>query len=327
MASTPGVSGATAIDWLPFAAGNSATGFTIEGQPKPEPGKELTCDVRVAMPNYFEMMKIPFIAGRTFTEREATELNKDGVAVSHVVVINKAMADRYFPDENPLGQRVRIVMTDEPAACEIIGIVGDTKHSTLDVDARATAYWPHPELARNGLTVVMRTEGDPLVLAGTLRQEVRNLDKDQPIADISTMEQLISESMSRTRFTAVLLAVFAGVALALAAVGIYGVMSYSVEQMTHEIGIRMALGASRGDVVAMIVRSGMALSVGGIVIGLGAAYGLTRFLTALLYQVSATDTASFILISCVLLAVALVACLVPAARATRVDPMVALRYE
>jgi putative ABC transport system permease protein len=320
MAGTPGVSGATAIDWLPFAAGNSATNFTIEGQPPPEPGNDLVCDVRVSMPNYFELMKIPFIAGRTFSEREATEL-------SHVVVINKTMADRYFPNENPLGQRVRISMMDEPAPCEIIGIVGDAKHASLDADARATAYWPHPELARTLLTVVLRTEGDPLALAGTLQQEVRNLDKDQPIADVSTMEQLVSNSMSRTRFTAVLLAVFAGVALALAAVGIYGVMSYSVEQMTHEIGIRMALGASRGDVVTMIVRSGMALAIAGIVIGLGAAWGLTRFLTALLYQVSATDATSFISIPFVLSAVALVACLVPAIRATRVDPMVALRYE
>ena len=177
------------------------------------------------------------------------------------------------------------------------------------------------------MTLVVRTDSDPVALAATLRREVQAIDKDQPIADVRTMEQLMSGSIAKTRFSAMLLMVFASVALVLAAVGIYGVMAYSVEQRTREIGIRMALGAGRGDVVAMVVGQGMMLAGAGVVIGLGAAWALTRFLASLLYQVSATDTASFLSLSIALGFVALVASLIPAYRATKVDPMVALRYE
>ena len=177
------------------------------------------------------------------------------------------------------------------------------------------------------MTLVVRTDSDPLALASTLRREVQAIDKDQPIADVKTMEQLMSGSIAKTRFSAMLLMVFASVALVLAAVGIYGVMAYSVEQRTREIGIRMALGAGRRDVVAMVVRQGMMLACAGVIIGLGAAWALTRFLASLLYQVSTTDTASFLSISITLGIVALAASLIPAYRATKVDPMVALRYE
>jgi putative ABC transport system permease protein len=325
----PGVTAATAIDWLPFAGAGSATGFTIEGEPTPEPGQFPVCEVRVTLPNFFDAMKIPFIAGRTYSERESTDAysESDSTKRTHVVVINQTMAAQHFAGQNPLGKRVRIEMMDDPAPCEIIGVVADSKHSSLDGEVRATAYWPHPELARGNMTMIVRADSDPAALAGAVRSEVLAMDKDQPIADVRTMESLLSESIGRTRFTAVLLAVFAVVALVLASVGIYGVMAYSVEQRTHEIGIRMALGADQGSVVGLIVRRGMLLSTAGIVIGLGGAYALTRFLETLVYQVSTTDLTSFALVTGVLLVVGLVACLIPARRATRVDPMIALRYE
>jgi putative ABC transport system permease protein len=265
-------------------------------------------------------MGVPLLQGRTFSEREATE-------VSRVVVINKALADRYFPGEEPLGKKIAIEMSENPVPSEIVGMVADARYAGLDRETRPMAYWPHPELARSSMTLIVRADSDPLALSSALRREVQAMDKDQPIADVRTMEQLVNDSIARTRFSAFLLAVFAGVALALSAVGIYGVMAYSVEQRTHEIGIRMALGADRGDVVAMIVRQGMTLAAVGVAIGLGSAFALTRFLSTLLYQVSATDAGSFASVSIVLAAVALVASLIPAYRATKVDPMTALRYE
>ncbi|MEK6323115.1 MAG: FtsX-like permease family protein [Acidobacteriota bacterium] len=317
----PGVRTATAIDAMPLGGPGSATGFTISGKPPPAPGEGPSCDVRVIAPNYFEAMGVPLLHGRTFTEREATE-------VSRVVVITKSLADRYFPGEDPIGKKIAIEMSDNPVPSEIVGIVADAKYQGLDREpSRAMAYWPHPELARSSMTLIVRAESDPLALSSALRREVQAIDKDQPIADVRTMEQLVTDSIARTRFSAFLLAVFAAVALALAAVGIYGVMAYSVEQRTHEIGIRMALGAGRGDVVAMVVRQGMTLAAAGVAIGLGSAWALTRFLGTLLYQVSTTDAASFASVSIALAAVALIASLIPAYRATKVDPMVALRYE
>ena len=316
----PGVQAATAIDALPLAGGGSATGFTIAGQPTPAPGEKPACDVRVVHPNYFEAMGIQLLQGRTFTEREATE-------VSRVVVVNRALVDRYFPGEDPIGKRIAVEMSDDPMPSSIVGVVGDVKYQGLDLDVRPMAYWPHPELARSFMTLVVRANNDPAALATALRHEVLAMDNDQPIADVRTMDELLSTSIARTRFSALLLAVFAGVAMVLAAVGIYGVMSYSVEQRTREIGIRMALGADRGDVVAMVVRQGMTLSLIGVAVGLGAAWVLTRFLATLLFQVTATDPASFASIPLALVAVALVASLIPARRATKVDPIVALRYE
>ena len=316
----PGVRTATAIDAMPLGGPGSATGFTISGKPKPAAGEVPVCDVRVIEPNYFEAIGVPLLMGRTFSEREATE-------VSRVVIINKALSDRYFPGEEALGKKIAISMSENPVPSEIVGIVADAKYAGLDRETRPMAYWPHPELARSSMTLIVRAESDPLALSSALRREVQAMDKDQPIADVRTMEQMVNDSIARTRFSAFLLAVFAGVAMALAAVGIYGVMAYSVEQRTHEIGIRMALGADRGDVVAMVVRQGMTLAAVGVAIGLVSAFALTRFLSTLLYQVSVTDAGSFASVSIALAAVALVASLIPAYRATKVDPMIALRYE
>ncbi|HKS43453.1 MAG TPA: ABC transporter permease [Blastocatellia bacterium] len=317
----PGVRSAGAISYLPFAAGGgAATGFTIEGQPAPAAGQKPTLDVRVCDPNYFQTMSIPFIRGRNFTEKEATE-------VSHVVIISEAMARDYFPNEDPIGKRVRIDMMDDPAPCEIIGVVGDSKHQGLDVEPRAMSYWPHPELTYSAMTIVARTEGDPLSYSSAVQAAVQALDKDQPIADVRTMEQWLSDSVAKPRFITLLLSVFAAVALVLAMVGIYGVMSYSVTQRTHEIGIRMALGASSTNVMRMVVRQGMVLALLGVGCGLAASFALTRVLAGFLFGVSTTDPVTFGLIAALLAGIALVACAVPARRATKVDPMIALRYE
>jgi putative ABC transport system permease protein len=316
----PGVRSASAVNFLPFSGPGAATSFSVVGRPAPAPGEEPTVDSRVCDADYFQTMGISLIKGRTFNEREQT-------VTSHVVIINESMVREMFPDQDPIGQRLVIDMMDNPPPCEIIGVVGDVKHAGLDGEVRAMAYWPHVELAYTFMTLVARTDGDPLNYVAAVRREVQALDNDQPIASVYTMEQLMSESVARARFSTTLLAIFAGVALILAAVGIYGVMSYAVTQRTHEIGIRMALGADHRAVMRMVIRQGMTLAVIGVATGLIASIALTRLLASLLFGVSTTDPATFIAIALVLTVVALGACFVPARRATRVDPMVALRYE
>ena len=321
VAALPGVRAAGAIDALPFGSTlGSATGFSVVGRPDPLPAERPTVDVRVVDQNYFAAMSIPLLKGRLFTEREATE-------ESHVVVINEAMARLNFPGEDPIGKRVVINMKDENLPNEIIGVVGDVKHTGLDVEPRAMTYWPHPELARSGMTLVVRADGDPLGLTAAVRREVQAMDADQPIADVRTMAQLLADAVARARFSALLLAIFAAVALVLAGVGIYGVMAYAVAQRTHEIGVRRALGAQTGDVLRLVLRQGMTLALAGVGVGLVAALALTRVLASLLYGVSATDPLTFVGLAALLATVALLACLIPARRAAKVDPMVALRYE
>ena len=316
----PGVRSAGTVSYLPITSGGAATIFDIEGRPPLPPGEELVGDVRVVDGGYFGTMGIPLLQGRTFNERELTD-------ESHVVVINETMARDYFPGEDPIGKRVTISMKDENVPSEIIGVVRDARYIGLDTAVRPMTYWPYPELVYSGMTLVVRTEGEPLALAESVRREVLAIDKDQPVADVRTMESWVSDSVSRTRFSAMLLGIFAGVALLLAAVGIFGVMSYAVSERTHEIGVRMALGARTSDVLALVVRQGMVLALVGVGIGLGAAFGLTRVMVSLLFGISATDPITFAAIPVLLALVALLACYLPARRAARVDPMIALRYE
>ena len=320
MKALPGVSSVGTIDALPFASIGSATDFKIEGKPAPAPGEEPDTDVRVTDENYFRTMSIPVLSGRTFTEQEAAEER-------HVAVINEALARKYFAGENPVGKRIIVNMKLPPVPTEIIGIVGDAKYGKLEGETRAMVYWPHPELAGSSMTIVVRTEGDPLRLAAAAGREIQAIDKDQPIADVRTMQSWLSESVSRTRFGTLLLATFAAIALLLSAVGIYGVMSYSVTQRTQEIGIRMALGAQRSDVMKMVLGQGMGLTLAGVALGLSASFALTRVMASLLFGISATDPSTFALISLLLVGVAFLASYVPARKATRVDPMIALRYE
>jgi putative ABC transport system permease protein len=237
------------------------------------------------------------------------------------------MSKKLWPNEDPIGRRVTIHMKDVDVPSQVIGVVGDVKHAGLDASASATAYWPHPELAYNFMTLVIRTDGDALALAPAVRQAVWSLDKDQPVTDIRSMEDLLWVSLARARFSTVVLGVFAGMALLLAITGVYGVVSYSVAERTREIGIRVALGAQRSDVLRMVLRQGLILAGVGIGIGLAAALALTRLMTSLLFGTSASDPTTFACVAGLLLMVALSACCLPARTAMKVDPMVALRYE
>ncbi len=316
----PGVEAAGAINTLPFDGPHSGTSMTIEGQPEPPPGQKLSTGICVTDANYFQAMQIPLKRGRLFSEQETKEMR-------HVVVVNEAFVRKHFSGQEPLGQRVTISMKDENAPTEIIGVVGDTKHLGLDTEIEPMAYWPQPELVYSGMTFVIRTQGDAGSVIGAARNVIRNIDREQPIGEVSTMEGLLSKSLARSRFNATLLAVFSLVALVMAAVGIYGVMSYSVQQRTHEIGLRMALGAQQSDVLRLIVKQGIVLGLIGVVAGLAASFGLTRLIASLLFEVPATDVRTFAAVAGGLFLITLIACYLPARRAMRVDPLVALRYE
>jgi putative ABC transport system permease protein len=316
----PGVRSASGDAYLPFTGNIAGTGVEVDGRPPLPAAEQPEVDVAVVEPHFFETLGIPLLSGRSFTDREARE-------VTHTVVVSQSMAKKLWPNEDPVGKRVTIHMKDQDVPSQVVGVVGDVRHAGLDANANATAYWPHPELAYNFMTLVIRTDGDPLALAPAVRQAVWSLDKDQPVVDIRTMEDLLWVSLARARFSTVVLGVFAGMALLLAITGIYGVVSYSVAERTREIGIRVALGAQRSDVLRMVLRQGLILAGFGIGIGLAAALALTRLMTSLLFGTSASDPTTFACVAGLLLMVALSACCLPARSAMKIDPMVALRYE
>ncbi|HKX31684.1 MAG TPA: ABC transporter permease [Blastocatellia bacterium] len=318
----PGVKAAGAITDLPFASPAGGSRFYIEGRPRPPAGQDLITKVCVTDANYFDAMQIPLRRGRLFTAGEATEARG-------LVLINEALARRYFPNEDPIGKHLSIQFrppTRNPPVM-IIGIVGDVKQITLDGAAEPTVYWPHSELALPSMTLVVRTSDGVLNMAAAVRQVIRSLDPQQPVAELRTMESLLAGSMSRAQFNAVLLAVFALVALILALIGIYGVMAYAVRQRTQEIGIRIALGAQASNVLKLVITEGMTLALIGVVIGLIMSLVLTRLMKTLLFSISATDLMTFALIIASLTAIVLLACYIPARRATRVDPLLVLRCE
>jgi putative ABC transport system permease protein len=317
----PGVQSVGAVSVAPLGTQlGMTTGFSVEGKPVPAPGEEPSTDVLATDENFFRTLNIPVVAGRTFTEQEATD-------VRQAVVISQELARKYFPGEDPIGKRIKVEMAPNAPPTEIIGIVADIKNQKLETEPRAIVYAPHPLLAYSSMTLVMRTTGDPASLANAARREIQTMDAEQPVSDVRTMKAWVSESTARSRFGALLLGVFALVALLLAAVGIYGVMSYSVAQRKHELGVRIALGAPASDIFRLVVGQGMTLTLIGIALGLTAAFTLTRVMTSLLYGVSATDPTTFAVITLLLAFVAFIANYIPARRATKVDPMVALRYE
>jgi putative ABC transport system permease protein len=320
VSSIPGVRAAGAVSFLPMASLGAATGFTIEGQPPLAPGQSNTTVVTVCDNGYFRALNVPLVRGRLFTEPEMAQQ-------SNVVIVNDALAKQYFPNDDPLGKRLTINMTDPDVPTEIIGVVGDTKSIDLATAARPTTYWPHPQLAYNAMTLTIRTAGDPLGLAPSVEAQVHTLDKDQPVSEVRTMEQWVATSLAQTRFSSMLLAVFAGLALLLAAVGIYGVMSYAVSQRTSEIGIRLALGAEQGDILKMIVLNGVRLAAIGLAIGMVLAAALSRTIASLLFETAGTDPMTFAAVVGVLGAVAVLASYVPARRAARIAPVEALRYQ
>jgi putative ABC transport system permease protein len=316
----PGVEDAAAIDALPFTVPHSGTSIEIEGEPKRPAGQQLTTGVCVVSQDYFRTMNISLKQGRLFTAEEEREMR-------HVVVVNEEFVHRNLTGQNPIGKRVTINMKDDNVPSEIIGVVGNSKHRSLEDKDAPMSYWPHPELAMPAMTVVIRSKGDGTELTPTVRSVISGLDPDQPISDVRTMGDLLSVSVARSRFSTMLLTVFSSVALVMAAVGIYGVISYSVLQRTHEIGIRVALGAQQRDVLGLIVKQGVILGAVGVVLGLAAAFGLTRLMSTLLFEVEATDKAIFAFVSVGAFLITLVACYIPARRAMDVDPLQALRYE
>jgi putative ABC transport system permease protein len=317
----PGVRSVGMVNYLPLYGGPGAsTNFIIEGRPAPPPGQGLGTEVRVIDPGYLSTMGIPLLRGRNFTDSEASEAR-------HVVLISESLAQQHFPGQDPLGKRITIEMADNPVPTEIIGIVGDVRYDSLTQKAVPTSYFPPPELAYPFMTLVIRTTGDPAEMAPAVQRELRAIDTDQPVSDVRTMNQVMANTVARARFNTLLLALFAGLATLLAAVGIFGVMNYSVTLRTREIGLRMALGAQQGQVLMLILRQGLLLTLIGIGIGLAGALALTRIMSSLLFGVEATDPATFTAIVLLLTFVSVIACYIPARRATRVDPLTALRYE
>jgi putative ABC transport system permease protein len=316
----PGAQAAGASNVLPLAD-DFVLGFDVQGRPPLPPGVGQSTNFYSVSADYFKAMGIPLLRGRLLTERDT----KDS---PHVAVVNETMAKKIFPDEDPIGKRITFDRRDNnPDWYEIVGVVGDVKHYGLDQTTTLQTYEPFTQQTFSSMSLVVRTAGDPTQATAAIRNAVLELDKDQPIANIKTLEQLVSTSIAQQKFSMSLLGVFAAVALALAAVGIYGVLSYAVTQRTHEIGIRMALGAGRRDVLRLVVGQGMRLTLIGVSVGLVAALALTRLMSTMLFGVSVTDPLTFSSIALLLAAIALLACWIPARRAAKVDPMVALRCE
>jgi putative ABC transport system permease protein len=326
--SLPGVESAGLTRGLPMNGGIES-GILLEGQEAMNP-KDITVAVNLyAEPGYFKAMNIKLLNGRFISEQDT----KDSPMV---VMVDDTFVSRFFPNADPIGKRLRIGGDRAPLR-SIIGVFKHMKHYGPDEEGegRVEIYTPYRQVpaesfaaANRGLWLAVKTSnGDPTSLAPAIRNEVLQIDKDQPISNVGTMEQIVASTVAPQKFATWLLAVFAASAMLLAAIGIYGVMAYSVTQRTHEIGIRMALGAGRRDVLRMVVSQGMKLAFIGLAIGLIFAVGLTRLMSSLLYGVSATDPLTYGGVSVLLAVVALLACLIPARKATKVDPMIALRYE
>jgi putative ABC transport system permease protein len=320
MKTVPGVRDASVVSNVPLTDFDVEISFQIEGRPPYKPGEEATADYTVASGDYFRTMNIALLRGRVFTEADAANSPQ-------VMIVSNAFAKHYFPNEDAIGKRLVFDGPDKTAR-EIVGVVGDVRRKGLDVDVQPEMYVSYLQRPDRRMSLVLRTDArDASQLTQAARAEVKAFDPAQIIWRVQTLEQLLGTSVAPRRFNMMLLAIFASVALVLAAIGLYGVMSYSVSWQTHEIGIRMALGANRADVLRLVVRQGMKMAFIGLALGLGGAYLVSRVLIGMLYGVSPTDPLTFTGVSIVLLVVALLACLVPARRATRVDPIVALRAE
>jgi len=314
----PDVESAAAVSVFPFAGVSANVVFTTPARPPSAPGEFLTANFSSATPGYFRAMGIPLVAGRGF---EAA----DHAGAPFVVVVNRAMADRYFPGQNPIGQIVRIL---GPKPRTIVGVIPDLRQRALQIPSEPEIYAPHSQFPAGGMFLVVRSRTDrPERLAASVRAAVRSVDRDLPIASVRTGAELVGETLSARRLSLVLLSVFAAVALALSVIGVYGVLSFTVSQQTREIGIRMALGAARRDVLALTVWKGLWPVAAGLAVGIGAALGTTRVLTTMLFEVQPSDPLTIAGVASLLLTAAFLAVLVPARRAARVDPLIALRSE
>jgi len=306
---------------LPFDGIASGTRFTIGGRPAPPVGQEPTTKVRVVMPGYFQTMGIPLKSGRTF---EPTDNSPE---TPYRFVVNDTFVRRHFAGEEPLGKRISVNMEAQNPLGEIIGVVGDVKEGALDQDPMPTVYYIHAHLTNNALAYIVRTANDPVSLTEPIRRVVRSKDAALPMTQVRTMEAIVRETFSRQRFSTMLLMVFSGVSLLLAAVGIYGVLAYSVTARTRELGVRMALGAEPRRITGLVIGGAAWVVVPGILAGGAGALALTGLLKTMLYGVKPHDAVSFLMASVVLAAVAMAAAYLPARRASKIMPLDALRME
>jgi putative ABC transport system permease protein len=329
VAALPGVASASAVNFVPLSGWRADLDFDIEGRATPRQGEEFTAQYTVADANYFRTMRIPLEAGREFA-------STDGDQTRGVAIINESLEHRYWPNENPIGQQMRLHFDPQqtpwqPAAKDawitIVGIVGDVRDWNAGGKTPPIVYLPYLQAPSHLMCLVIRTTTPPLGLVPSVRDAIWSLDKNQPVAEVKTMEDLLDAAVSQRRLSMFLLSAFAAFATFLAAVGIYGLMSYGVAQRSHEIGIRMALGAERRDIVKLIMSQGVRLTMLGAVIGGGVSFAAMRWIASELYGVRGSDPATLVSVIAFLLIVALIACYVPARRATKVDPMIALRYE
>ena len=316
----PGVESVGAIQDLPLRLNKMTYALAIEGRPPSSPGEKTEAAYRVVTPDYFNTLGIAVLGGRQFTR-------EDNLNSPPVLIINQSMAKRYWPGEDPVGKRLRF-LEDESLWYTVVGVVADIKHMGLDAEEGAAVYQPHAQKSFTFLrwmTLVARTSAEPTGFIAGIRNQVLALDRDQPVYDIVTVEQLLSQSVAKPRFMMLLLALFAATALILVVIGVYGVIAHTVSERTREIGIRMALGARAADVVKMVLGQAMAFIVMGVAAGLVGALCLTRIMTGLLYDVTATDPITYLGVSLLLVIIALAACYIPARRAAKVDPIIALR--
>jgi putative ABC transport system permease protein len=329
----PGVESASAINHLPLAGDRWTRALTIEGRPLPPPGQGIEATFRVSRPGYFHTMGIPLRAGRDFTERDTPDS-------PGVIILNETLARQHWPTEDPIGKRVTLGdprdSSQPPRWLTVVGVVKDAKQdSWMDAPSdefylpfqQSDGFFASTARQYTSMTTVIRTSVAPQSLAAAVQETVKSLDRTLPVSGVVSMEQVVTDTLWQPRFNLQLIGLFAALALVLAAVGLYGVMSYSVAQRTHEVGLRMALGAQRRDVIKLVVGQGMKLALLGVGIGLAASVAMTRLMTKLLFEVSATDFSTFTAIASLLTLVALLASYIPARRAAKVDPMIALRYE
>jgi putative ABC transport system permease protein len=316
----PAVTASAATTALPLTGENDGYSVGIEGRPTGPNSHMLTADYAAVTPEYFRTLGIPLLRGRTFTEH-------DNEKAAPLVIVNQTFARRYFPNENPIGKRIHVGNDKHPGYSEIVGVVGDIRHNGLNTEVNPAMYECYLQSPTPWMDVAVRTASDPMSIATAVRREIAAVDKDEPISKLRTMKQVMAGSVAQPRFRTLLLTMFAFLALILAAVGLYGVMSYTVAQQTQEMGIRLALGATPSDILMLSLSPGILWTVVGIGIGLIFALGLTRVLSSLLYTVRPDDPATFAAVSLLFVAVALLASYIPARRAAKVDPMVALRYD
>jgi putative ABC transport system permease protein len=309
------------VSSLPLTGAVETTGFAIDGRPRPLPGRGPSADYNVASPGYFKAMGMPMVAGRTFDSR-------DRAGAVSVLVVNEEFARRHWPGESALGKRIYTGFLGADVPHEIVGVVRDSRQLTLDTPVAPAMYFPATQLPYPFLTFVVRTASeDPAVVLPLMRRELKAMDPAIALNDVRSLRSVVDASLARQRFGMIVIGVFAAAALALAMVGLYGVIAYSVAQRTREIGIRMALGAQRTQMLSLVLRQSLTLVVLGLIVGFAAALAATRLMRTLLYGVGANDFATYAVVVVVLGGAALLASYIPARRAMKVDPMIALRYE